>query len=297
MKSSKTLMSSKKQEAVTGWVMLIPNSLGLLVFCFIPIICAIYISFNDYNGLQPMSWVGIENYKELFHDPLFKDSLIRTLLYALMYVPSMVIFSVLLGVLVNSLFRIPQGIVRTLIFFPYCISAVISGMVWKFLLNYQNGYINRIIEMLGGTRQPFFGSPQQALPSIALTAFWIGIGYNMVIMLAAIKDVPAEYYESASLDGANAFQKFFKITLPELKHAITFVLVMSTINSFQVFDQVKVITSGGPNRATQVTVHYIYEKAFKHYDLGYASAIAFVFFIILLVFSFIQLKYMLGKEK
>jgi len=295
MRNTKKKSHSRRQEEITAWLMLAPNTLGLIAFVLIPIIIAVYISFNEYNALQPMTFIGLANYRALLQDGHFVNSLMRTLQYALMYVPSIVLFAIILSVTINAMLKTPQSIARTFLFFPYCISATISGLVWQFLLNHQRGYINRIIVLLGGQRQPFFGSPNQALASIAVTAFWINIGYNMVIMLAALKDIPQDYYEAASIDGANALQKFFRITLPQLQYAITFILIVTTINSFQVFDQIKIITGGGPNRSTQVTVHYIYEKAFGHYKLGYASAMAFVFFLILFVFSVVQLRTM-AKE-
>ena len=154
--------------------------------------------------------------------------------------------------------------------------------------------------MLGGTRQPFFGSPQQALPSIALTAFWIGIGYNMVIMLAAIKDVPAEYYESASLDGANTWQKFRYVTWPQLSSTTFFVVVMLTINCFKVYDIAIMLAGGGSGELTTsatVLVYYIYQKAFIDWDLGYSSSVAMVLFLMVLFVTIIQFRGQAKREK
>jgi multiple sugar transport system permease protein len=296
MQKKTTIKALRSREELTAWFMLAPNTIGLIVFVFLPVISAFVISFNDYNALNAMTFVGLKNFRELLNDRFFSDSLFRTFKYAIMYVPANVVFSILFATLIHSMVKRPQEIARTLVFFPYCISAVISGLMWKFLFGSPKGYINKIILLLGGSRQLFFGSMKQALPCIAVTAFWINIGYNMVIMLAAIKDIPQEYFESASIEGANAIQKFIWITLPHLRYAVTFILVMSTISSFQVFDQVKVITQGSPNRATQVTVYYIFDIAFTQYRLGYASALAAVFAIILFTFSFIQLKVMTRHE-
>lgn len=276
--------------------MLAPNTLGLLVFVFVPTAIALYTSMCKYDALSPMEWIGLENYKTLLHHEEFWEALWRTVKYTLIVVPGHLIFSILVGVLVNAIPKTLQSISRTLIFFPFCISSVISGLMWKFLLNHQNGYINHIISFFGGEKQPFFGSQTQALPAVAISALWVGVGYSMVIMLAAIKDIPRDYYEAADIDGANAFHKFFYITLPQLTFSITFILITSTISSFQVFDQVNVITKGGPGRATQVVVHLIYDEAFKQYQVGYASACSVLVFILLLALSSVQLRLMTKKD-
>lgn len=291
----KTNALYKKEEKV-AWLMLLPNTLGLLIFVFIPIIFAFYISFHSWNGLTPMKFLGIKNYLKLFRDDSFFKSLTVTLKYAFMYVPSIFFLSVLFATLVNAITNKMQQIVRTAIFFPYCISAVISGLLWGFLFDPLNGYINQLLRLAGMPGQSFLGDPKQALGCIAVTSVWINVGYNMMIMLAAIKDIPRDYYEAADIDGANALQKFISITLPQLKNAMSFVLVLSTINSFQVFDQMKILTSGGPNGSTRTTVYNIFQEAFEQNKLGYASAQAFILFIILMILSLIQFKLMSEQE-
>ncbi|WP_394925130.1 carbohydrate ABC transporter permease [uncultured Robinsoniella sp.] len=285
-----------KKEEKTAWLMLLPNTLGLIIFVFIPIIFAFYISFHSWNGLTEMKFLGIKNYLKLFRDTAFLKSLLVTLKYALMYVPAIFFLSILFATLVHAITNKMQQVVRTVIFFPYCVSAVISGLLWGFLFDPLNGYINQILRIVGLPSQAFLGDPKQALTCIAVTSVWINVGYNMIIMLAAIKDIPKDYYEAASIDGANAFQKFIKITLPQLKNATSFVLVLSTINSFQVFDQIKILTSGGPNSSTTTTVYNIFQQAFEQNKLGYASAQAFILFIVLMILSLIQLKVMSAQE-
>ncbi|WP_052377826.1 carbohydrate ABC transporter permease [Robinsoniella sp. KNHs210] len=294
--SKKKINSLYKKEEKTAWLMLLPNTLGLIIFVFIPIIFAFYISFHSWNGLTEMKFLGIKNYLKLFRDTSFLKSLLVTLKYALMYVPAIFFLSILFATLVHAITNKMQQVVRTVIFFPYCVSAVISGLLWGFLFDPLNGYINQILRIVGLPSQAFLGDPKQALTCIAVTSVWINVGYNMIIMLAAIKDIPKDYYEAASIDGANAFQKFIKITLPQLKNATSFVLVLSTINSFQVFDQIKILTSGGPNSSTTTTVYNIFQQAFEQNKLGYASAQAFILFIVLMILSLIQLKVMSAQE-
>lgn len=294
--SKNKLNALYKKEEKTAWLMLLPNSLGLMIFVFIPIIFAFYISFHSWNGLTEMKFLGIKNYLKLFRDTSFLKSLLVTLKYALMYVPAIFFLSILFATLVHAITNKMQQVVRTVIFFPYCVSAVISGLLWGFLFDPLNGYINQILRIVGLPSQAFLGDPKQALTCIAVTSVWINVGYNMIIMLAAIKDIPKDYYEAASIDGANAFQKFIKITLPQLKNATSFVLVLSTINSFQVFDQIKILTSGGPNSSTTTTVYNIFQQAFEQNKLGYASAQAFILFIVLMILSLIQLKVMSAQE-
>lgn len=296
MEKQKKIGGLYRSEQRTAWVMLAPNTIGLLVFVFVPILAALYISFHSWNGLTEMKLVGIKNFTKLFSDREFKGSLLVTLRYCLTYVPSLYLLSLLFALMVNSLFKVQQQIFRTMIFLPYCVSTVISGLVWGFLFDPLNGYVNQLLRWAGFEGQQFFGSPTQALNSIVVTSVWIQVGYNMVILLAAIKDIPRDYYEAASIDGAGTMQKFWRITLPHIGNASSFVLVTSTINSFQVFDQIKLMTNGGPNRATNVTVYYIFRQAFDQNKIGYASAIAFVLFIILMVFSLIQLKLIRSDE-
>lgn len=296
MEKRKKISGLQRAEEKTAWVMLAPNTIGLLVFVFVPIIAALYISFHSWNGLTEMKFLGLRNFRKLLTDREFKGSLLTTLRYCLTYVPSLYVLSLAFALMVNSLFKVQQQIFRTLIFLPYCISTVISGLVWGFLLDPLNGYVNQMLRWAGFESQLFFGSQTQALNSIVVTSVWIQVGYNMVILLAAIKDIPRDYYEAASIDGAGTFQKFWRITLPHLGNASSFVLVTSTINSFQVFDQVKLMTNGGPNRATNVTVYYIFRQAFDQNKIGYASAIAFVLFLILMIFSLLQLKLIRSDE-
>lgn len=284
------------KEALTAYGMLLPDVLGLLVFVFIPIIYAFYISLHNWNGLSEMVFTGFDNYSRMIKDQRFIDSVWTTIKYALMYVPGVFVLALLLAALLNALHGRLQSFFRTAVFLPYAISTVIAGIVWSFMYNPMNGFLNQIIIWAGGEKQRFLASTEQALPSVAVVGIWLVLGYNTILFLAAIKDIPKDYYEAAEIDGAGAFQKFFKITVPLIKETSVFVLVMCAIGAFQAFDLINVMTGGGPASATTTSVLYIYEKAFTTFELGYSSALAFVLFIIIMVLTLAQMKIMRSGE-
>ena len=285
------------QECAAAYLMLLPNILGILVFLFIPILYSAYISLHDWDALSTMKWIGLDNYVALFKDKFFGRSLVITFEYAVMYVPAVVIISLLLALLVESVHGKVQQVYRSLLFFPYTISTVVASFVFMFIFDTKGGYLNNFLMALGFSKQPFLSTPQQALGCVAAVGVWLACGYNMVLFLAALKDVPKSYYEAADIDGANAWQKFWKITLPAIKNTTVFILVVTTIASFQVFNQIKIMTSGGPGNRTLVAVYYIYKKAFEQYHFGYASAIAVVLAFIIIILTSIQLKLTSGKEE
>lgn len=285
-----------RKEALTAYCMLAPDVLGLLVFVFIPIIYAFYISLHSWNGLSDMEFLGLQNYMKMTKDKKFIQSIWVTAKYALMYVPSVYVLSLLLANLLNALHGKLQSFFRTAFFLPYAISTVIAGIVWSFIYNPMNGFLNQIIALAGGEKQRFLASTTQALPSSVVVGVWLVLGYNTILFLAAIKDIPRNYYEAAEIDGAGPIQKFFKITLPLVKDTSVFVLVMCAIASFQAFDQIKVMTGGGPANATTTSVFYIYREAFETFEMGYSSALAFVLFIIIMALTLIQMKLMKGKS-
>ncbi len=278
-------------EALTAYTMLLPDIVGLLMFVFLPIIYAFYVSLHSWNGLRPMVFDGFSNYGRLLGDSGFWQSLWTTVRYTLMYVPAIYIFSFAIAVLVNGINGTRQQVFRTLLFVPYSVSTVVAALSWSFIYNPTRGYLNGFLALLRIPAQPFLASMAQALPSIAVVGIWLAIGYYMVIFLAAIKDIPRAYFEAAEIDGASPWQKLVYITLPSVRNTSLFVIVITTIGSFQVFDQIQVMTRGGPAGATDVTVYFIFRQAFEISSLGYASAIAFALFIVIMVLTLIQLRF------
>ncbi len=285
----------KIKENLFAYCMLAPDVIGLAVFIFLPVLIALYVSFHNWNVLEPMTFAGIENYKTLLTDKQWWHSVWTTILYTLMFVPIVFCISLLLAVFVNSIPGKAQEFFRTVYFIPYAISTVVASLIWRFMMDPQRGYINSFLQIFGIPAQDFLGSTQQSLFCIAIISAWMLIGYYTIIFLAALKDIPVSYYEAAHLDGANSLQIFKRITLPLIKEVSTFVLIVTTIASFQVFDQIKILTNGGPADSTTVSVYYIYQNAFDYLKVGYSSALAFVLFLIIFVLSLLQLRLTKGN--
>lgn len=283
-------------RTVTAYLMLAPNMLGLLLFVIVPIIAALYISLHSWNGFTDMEFVGLCNYGQALKDSKFLSSIKTTLWFVVIYVPSIFCAGMLLANFLASMRPRPQSLFRTLYFLPYAISTVIAGMMWSFMYDPMKGYLNKLLLSLGLPAQRFLASTSQALPSVAAVSVWMVLGYNTLIFLAAIKDIPMAYYESASIDGANSVHRFFRITVPLLKETSIFVIVTTTINSFQAFDLINVMTKGGPAFSTTTTVFYIYQQSFDTNRLGYASSIAFLLFLAVMAISLLQMKLLNSKE-
>lgn len=289
-------LNKKVKENIFAYLMLAPDLIGLGVFIFLPVLIAFYVSLHEWNALEPMRYVGLKNYMTMMSDHQWLASLKTTMLYSIMFVPMVYCISLLIAVFVNSIPGKAQEFFRTIYFIPFSISTVIAAVIWMFMFEEKGGLINSILRTFGFEPQAFIGDPKQALLCVAIISAWMLVGYYAVIFLAALKDIPKSYYEAAKLDGANSFQIFWHITLPLLQEVRTFVLVVTTIASFQVFDQVKILTNGGPAEATTVSVFYIYKQCFDFLKLGYSSSLAFVLFLIIFSLSLLQLKIMKGNS-
>lgn len=292
----KRMSARTRNEWVTAYGFLLPNIIGLLVFVFIPIIYAFYVSLHDWNALSPKVFAGLDNYRKLLRDDQWWSSVKITLLFSVVYVPLLFGLSLLSALLMNALKGRTQGVARTMFLMPFAITSVISAIIGMFMLDPRNGIVNSLLGLVGIGPQPFLGSPSQALFSIIGVILWINVGYNMIIFLSAIKEIPRDYYEAAEIDGATGWKSFRYITLPLLKETSTFILIVTTIGSFQALDQIMVMTKGGPANATEVSVLYIFKHGFELLNMGYASALAFVLFLIIFCLSLIQLKLLSGKE-
>lgn len=286
----KTSNARRRKEWLTAYTFLLPNTIGLLVFVFIPIVYAFYVSLHDWNALNPKVFTGFDNYSKMMNDNDWWHSVGRTLIFSVIYVPLLFVLSLGSALLVNALRGRVSGFVRTMFLMPFAITSIISAIIGMYMLDPRNGVINHLLDMVGISPQQFLGSPDQALLSIIGIILWINVGYNMVIFLSAIKEIPRDYYEAAEIDGASGSKAFFYITLPLLMETSTFILIVTTIGSFQAFDQIMVMTQGGPANSTEVSVLYIFKHGFELLNMGYASALAFVLFLIILCFSFVQLK-------
>ena len=279
-----------RRESLAAYLMLLPDVLGLIVFVVLPILFAIYVSLNSWSGLDQMKFIGLENYITLCSDSKFKHTIWVTLEYVVIYVPLALVIPLMIAVLIQAIPGKTQQVSRSLFYLPYTISTVVASMVCIFMFQVRRGYLNQIISALGFEKQAFLSSPQQAIICVAFVGVWMISGYNMIIYLSALKEIPLTYYEAAQLDGAGTLAQFFHITLPGLKDAAIYVAVFTTTTAFQVFDQIKVMTGGGPGNATNVTAYYIYQQAFDSYKLGYASALAVILALILIILTVLQMK-------
>lgn len=269
-------------------VFLAPATIGFVLFTVYPLFQSLWLSFNDWDLLSPMEWVGIDNYVRMFHDPTAKKVFINTVIFTLVTVPALIVIPFFLAMALNQKIK---GIrfFRAAFFLPVISSMVAMSMVWQWMYNADFGLINYFLSLIGIDGPAWLTSSTWALPAVMITSIWKNLGFNMMLFLAGLQGVPEYYYEAASLDGASWFQRMRYITIPQLSATTLFVTVMTVINSFQVFDQVVVMTGGGPARSSSVLVQYIYETGFKFYDMGYASSLGwaltiFVFFLTLIQF-------------
>lgn len=281
---------ARRSECLTAYAFLLPNILGLSIFVFIPILYAFYVSLHEWNLMSPKIFTGFENYIRLMSDRQWWNSLLRTLYFTAVYVPLLFGLSLLFAICINSLKGKAVAFVRTSFLMPFAVTSVISAVIWMFLYDPRRGYINQLLNIFGIKNQQFLGSTSQAMLSIIAVILWINLGYNMTIFLSAIQEISKEYYEAAKLDGANPLQIFKNITFPLISETRTFILTVSTIASFQVLEQIMVMTKGGPARATEVSVLYIYNQSFGMLNMGYGSAMSFVLFLIIFIVSMLQLK-------
>ena len=295
-------VSASREETRAGFAFVSPWLLGTVIFLLGPMLVSLLLAFSSWDMIAPAQWVGGGNFREMSHDDRFWKSLSVTLLYTIFSVPIGVAGSLGLALLLNTKIK-GQSIFRTLFYLPAVASAVAASLIWLRLFNPESGLLNYVLSVLhlnglmgalGLTDVTkgyvnWLGSEKTALSSLVVMSLW-GIGGGMVIYLAGLQGIPQSYYEAAELDGANVWQKFKHVTLPLLTPTIFFTLIIGIIASFQTFTQGFVMTQGGPNNATLFYALYLYENAFQFLKMGYASALAWVLFLIILVFTALQMK-------
>lgn len=269
-------------------VFLAPALLGFAVFYLYPTIRGTWYSFTDWNLLSEPKFVGLDNYRTLLHDPLFWNALKTTGLYVVMNIVIQVGVGLGLATLLHRLTR--SLLIRSLLLVPWLVPNVTAGLLWMWLLDANLGFVNHLLVSLGAENQGFLTSPDLALPTVAFITSWSGTGYTALLLYAGMLLVPQYLYEAAAIDGSGEVRTFFRITLPLMRPILAFVLVVSLINSFQLFDTIAVTTKGQPVNATRVVYFYIYEQAFTHFKMGYASALALSLVLILGVLTFVQMR-------
>ncbi|WP_219836192.1 carbohydrate ABC transporter permease [Paenibacillus sp. R14(2021)] len=280
--------SELAREERAFWLFISPWTLGFLLFTGGPIIASLFLSFADYNVVDAPTFVGLRNFFDLFHDKLFYKSLSVTFYYAVLSVPFTIVCSMILALLLNNKIK-GQAIFRTLYYTPSIISGVAVSFLWMWLLNPDFGVVNSLLSDWFGIKGPgWFTKPNTVIPSMVLMQL-TAIGGPMVIFLASLQSLPSDLYEAASIDGANRLTKFFKITVPLISSVILFNAIIGIISSFQVFTQAYVITKGGPDWNSYFYVLYLFNTAFAQFRMGYASAQAWILFIVIFVLTMLAL--------
>lgn len=271
-----------------------PAMIGLILFYLVPTIRGIYLSFTEYSILGDPEWIGTRNYERIAKDPLFWNALGVTSEYVVINIVLQTALALGLAILMQRVAK--STLIRGALLMPYLMANVIAALLWFWMLDYQIGIVNQIIEWTGLPRVAFFGSEQWAIPTQALINTWRHMGYTALLIFAGLQAIPNSVYEAASIDGSKAASTFWRITLPLLRPVLVLVLVVTVIGSFQVFDTVAVTTAGGPVNATRVLQFYIYQRAFNEQDFGYGSALAVILFLILAIVAFIQMKFLRGNQ-
>lgn len=276
-------------ESRMAYLFVSPAMILFFIFSLLPAGYALVLSFTNYDILNLPSWVGLANYQRMFQDAVWIQSLQNILYYVALYVPTMVIVSLLVALALNR--KMPgMKVFRTLYYLPVISSTVAASSVWMFLYNENYGVINQILGIFGINGPAWLFNENTAMIAVVIVCVWQGIGGNMIIYLAGLQGVPDYLYEAAVLDGASKWQTFRYVTWPSLRTTTFFVTTTSLIGSFQVFDQVYVMTQGGPGNTTLTPVYNIYNNGFQQLQMGYASAQAFGLFVIIMIVSFINLR-------
>ncbi len=270
-------------------VFLVPNFLGFLVFILWPVIASFGLSFTSWDLLTPVKWIGLQNYQTLISDQVFWKVLWNTIYYTIGTVPVGIIISLCLAIALNQKIK-GVKIFRAAYFLPVITSTVAVAVVWQWLYNPQFVLLNYLLSLVGVQGPSWLTSITWAMPAVIITSIWKGLGFNMLLFLAGLQGISETYYEAARIDGAGWWAQFKNITIPLLSPTTFFVVIMSIINSFQVFDQIYIMTEGGPARSTSVLVHYLYQNAFQYFKMGLASAIAYVLFFLVFAITLVQLK-------
>lgn len=282
------------RESRGGWIFVAPALGALAAFLFVPVAASLALSFTDfdlYAVADPanLRFAGADNYRALLADPLFWRALRNTAYFALVGGPLSVAVSLAAALLVHARLTRFRPLFRTLFFLPVVTTLVAVAVVWRFLYHPRIGLVNHVLGLAGIAPIDWLGDPRWAMPALILLAIWKGFGFNMIVFVAGLQAVPEKLYEAARLDGANGWQQLRHITLPQLAPTAFFVAVMTMIGSLQLFAEPYVMTQGGPSHATLSVVLYMFQEGFRYWNMGYAAAVAFVLFTILLAGTLLQL--------
>lgn len=271
-----------------GWSFLLPNFIGFAVLTLVPVVLLFYYAFTSWNVFGGAEWTGLANFRQLWHDASFWTAFKNTFYYTVFHIPLTLGAALGLAMLLNRRMR-GVAFFRTVAFFPYVTSIVALAQVWNLLFSPSFGPINEVLRWIGVSHPPgWTTSGNWSMPAVIIVGTWREMGYYMLLFLAGLQTIPTQLYEAATVDGANAWQRFRNVTLPGLRPTTFFVTVVLTIGSFKVFDLILVMTNGGPGQSTLVLSQYIYQKGFEQNQFGYASAISIVLFAVCLAVTAVQ---------
>ncbi|SDS39393.1 carbohydrate ABC transporter permease [Microlunatus soli] len=275
---------------LAGWIFVAPLAIGIAVFNVYPILFSLYTSFTSWNGFGVHSFIGVDNFTRMVHDDIFLKTLRNTIYYSAVTIPLTILVALLLALLCNTE-RLPiRGFFRTAYFTPFVTNVVAISLVWFQLYAPDTGVINRLLAIFGITGQSWLTDSAWAMPAVIVVATWHGVGYPMLILLSGLQGIPKGLYEAAAVDGASRWSRLIRITLPLLSPSLFFVIITQVIATFQVFGIIFVMTQGGPANGTNVFIYNLYQNGFVFGKFGYASALAWVLFIVIMIITLIQLK-------
>lgn len=270
-----------------AYLMLAPATLHVALWIAVPVLATVALSLTDYDVLTPPRWTGLSNYLEIYRDEEFRQATWHTVVYTFFTVPVAMAVAVVIAVMLGQQLR-GRAFYRAAFFLPHVTATVAIAMVWRWIYDPQVGLLNSALEFVGLAPHPWLSDPNTAMPAVIMLGIWQGIGIKMLIYLAALQNIPGELYEAAEIDGASKVQQFVHITLPLLKPATFFVFVISVIAAFQVFDQIYVLTDGGPANATSVMTYEVYRSAFRDFRMGLACAQSVVLFAFLFTLTVVN---------
>ena len=283
------IKKSLSKDWLTAIIFLLPSLVILGVFNFYPIADVIRLSFYKWDNLSPhQTFIGLQNYNSLFHSDRFWNSIQVTFEYTIVVTAISIVLGLILAVILNNRFLIGKSFWRGLYFLPVITPTVAAAMVWILLFNPGFGYVNVVMRALSLNSLNWLADTTWALPTVMSLGIWRRLGFTLILYLAALQGIPNDYYESAEVDGATGIQQFFKITIPLLKSTTVMLIILGVIDSFLVFDQVMVLTRGGPSNATEVIGMFMYSNSFSLFKMGYGSAISVIMFVIVAVFTIFQ---------
>ena len=282
-KIRKFWINLSNSQTSAAWIFVFPALLGMLIFIIIPIFFSFGLSFAKWDLLNPIQFVGLDNYKEIFTEPLFGKILLNTVVFALATSFFGVIIPLILAAIMNSKIR-GADFFKTAYFLPFITPMIVIGIVWEWIFDPNIGLLNKVLQV----HINWLYDPHWAMPALILVSVWKLIGYNMIIFLSGFSGISNSMFEAAKIDGANPVETFFYVTIPLLSPTIFFVVIITAVSSFQIFDLIYLMTQGGPLGSTNVLVYAIYKNAFEYFNAGKASAIAYVLFVIILVLTLLQ---------